>query len=462
MDFLMNDTISAISTPPGEGGIGIVRISGDDALEIAKKIFRGAGGNKAKIEPRKVHYGYIFNPDTGERVDEVLLTYMKSPRSYTTQDVVEINCHGGPVILKQVLDLAVSSGARIAEPGEFTKRAFLGGRIDLAQAEAVMDMIRARTDESRRVAFSQLKGELSSGINRLRDDVIEFLVQLEARIDFCEDDIPPLDPGYKMNQVDLVLEEVNRILENFEMGKIYREGIRASIVGPPNVGKSTLLNTLLGEERAIVTHIPGTTRDRIEETVNFRGVPLVLTDTAGLRKTGDLVESIGIEKTMESMKEADLVLLVLDASQEKIGELTGIMDFLDPKKTLIIMNKTDLGRNYKKQFLLGYLSHDRIAEVSLLEKQGIEQMEERILSIVFGGKVGSPADVILSNARHKDALRRTSGFLHEAKRSIENGMSDDFITIDLQGALDSLGEIVGKVSVDSLLDRIFSNFCIGK
>lgn len=462
MDFLMNDTISAISTPPGEGGIGIVRISGDDALEIAKKIFRGAGGNKAKIEPRKVHYGYIFNPDTGERVDEVLLTYMKSPRSYTTQDVVEINCHGGPVILKQVLDLAVSSGARIAEPGEFTKRAFLGGRIDLAQAEAVMDMIRARTDESRRVAFSQLKGELSSGINRLRDDVIEFLVQLEARIDFCEDDIPPLDPGYKMNQVDLVLEEVNRILENFEMGKIYREGIRASIVGPPNVGKSTLLNTLLGEERAIVTHIPGTTRDRIEETVNFRGVPLVLTDTAGLRKTGDLVESIGIEKTMESMKEADLVLLVLDASQEKIGELTGIMDFLDPKKTLIIMNKTDLGRNYKKQFLLGYLSHERIAEVSLLEKQGIEQMEERILSIVFGGKVGSPADVILSNARHKDALRRTSGFLHEAKRSIENGMSDDFITIDLQGALDSLGEIVGKVSVDSLLDRIFSNFCIGK
>ncbi|MCD4785399.1 MAG: tRNA uridine-5-carboxymethylaminomethyl(34) synthesis GTPase MnmE [Candidatus Eremiobacteraeota bacterium] len=462
MDFLMNDTIAAISTPPGEGGIGIVRISGDDVLEIVEKIFRGPAGNKAKVEPRKVHYGHILNPDTDERVDEVLLTYMKSPRSYTTQDVVEINCHGGPVILKEVLDLAVSSGARIAEPGEFTKRAFLGGRIDLTQAEAVMDIIRARTDESRRVAFSQLKGELSFRINKLMDDVIDFLIQLEARIDFCEDDIPSLDPGYKMKQVDLVLGEVNRILKNFEMGKIYREGIRASIVGPSNAGKSTLLNTLLGEERAIVTNIPGTTRDRIEETVNLRGVPLVLIDTAGLRKTGDPVESIGIEKTMESIKDADFVLLVLDASQEKMGELTGIMDFLDPKKTLVIMNKTDLGCNYKRQFLLGYLSHERIVEVSLLEKQGIEQMEERILSFVFGGNIGSPADVILSNARHKDALRRTSGFLQEARKSIESGMSDDFITIDLQGALDSLGEIVGKVSVDSLLDRIFSNFCIGK
>jgi len=458
----MNDTISAISTPPGEGGIGIVRISGDNALKMAKKIFRGVGGKKTEIEPRKVHYGHIFNPDTGERIDEVLLTYMKSPRSYTTQDVIEINCHGGPVVLKQVLELTISHGARIAEPGEFTRRAFLGGRIDLAQAEAVMDIIRARTEESSRVAFSQLRGELSSRINRLRDDIIDFLIQLEARIDFCEDDIPPLEPDYKIKQVDLVLDEVNRILKNFETGRIYREGIKASIVGPPNVGKSTLLNTLLGEERAIVTHIPGTTRDRIEETVNLRGVPLVLTDTAGLRKTGDLVESIGIGKTMESIKEADLVLLVLDASQKKMGDLTGIMDFLDPKKTLVIMNKTDLGCNYEKQFLPGYLPHERIVEVSLLKKNGIEEMEDRILSLVFGGNIGSPADVILSNARHKDALQRTSEFLKEAKNSIENNMSDDFITIDLQASLDCLGEIVGKVSVDNLLDRIFSNFCIGK
>ncbi len=462
MDFLMEDTITAISTPPGEGGIGIIRVSGKKSLEIVGEIFKSPGNIPVEITPRKVHYGYIVDPETSDRIDEVIVTFMKAPRSYTTQDVIEINCHGGPVVLKKVLDLVISCGARIAEPGEFTKRAFLGGRIDLAQAEAVMDMIRARTDESRRVAFSQLKGELSHLINQLREDLIEFLIQLEARIDFCEDDIAPLDPGFKLEQVDKIQEEIKRILENFEKGKIYREGIRASIIGPPNVGKSTLMNTLLGEERAIVTHIPGTTRDRIEETINLKGVPLILIDTAGLRKSDDLVESIGMEKTRESMKEADLILFMLDASEDNEENLMEILNFPDPEKSLLIMNKVDLGKNYPRKLIEGYFPADRIAEVSLKDRKNLEMLEEKIVNMVFSGKAGSAADVILSNARHRDALKRTARHLDNARNSIMENMPDDFITIDLKSALDSLGEIVGKVTVDDLLERIFSSFCIGK
>ena len=462
MDFLMEDTIAAISTPPGEGGIGIIRISGNKSLGIVNKIFKSPGNTPVEISPRKVHYGYIVDPETGDRIDEVIVTFMQAPRSYTTQDVIEINCHGGPVVLKKVLDLAITGGARIAEPGEFTKRAFLGGRIDLAQAEAVMDMIRARTDESRRVAFSQLKGELSLLINQLREDLIDFLIQLEARIDFCEDDIAPLDPGFKLGQVDKIQEEITRILKNFEKGKIYREGIKASIVGPPNVGKSTLMNTLLGEERAIVTHIPGTTRDRIEETINLRGVPLILIDTAGLRKSDDLVESIGMEKTRESIRDADLILFMLDASVDNEENLSEILNFPDPQKSLLIMNKIDLGRNYPRKLIEGYFPADRIAEVSLKDRKNIEKLEEKIVNMVFNGKAGSAADVILSNARHRDALRRTALHLSNARKSISENMPDDFITIDLKSALDALGEIIGKVTVDDLLDRIFSNFCIGK
>ena len=462
MDFLMEDTIAAISTPPGEGGIGIIRISGSDAVEITGRIFCGPGDKPVKLKPRQVHYGHIVDVKSGEKIDEVIVSFMKAPRSYTTQDVVEINCHGGPIILKKVLDLVLNKGARIAEPGEFTKRAFMGGRIDLAQAEAVMDMIKARTDESRRVAFSQLKGELSRLINKLREDLVNFLIQLEARIDFCEDDIPPLDSQFKLKQVDVVLGEVNEILNNFEKGRIYREGIRTCIAGPPNVGKSTLMNTLLGEDRAIVTHIPGTTRDRIEETLNLKGIPLVLTDTAGLRKSDDIVESIGMKKTYESVREADLILFMMDASVDDAEIFSGILDYLNPDRTLVVVNKIDLGNNYPRKFIEGYFPGSRIVEVSLLERNNIQTLEDKIIGMVFDGKTGSASDVILSNARHRDALRRTAEHLEEVRNSISMDMPDDFITIDLKAALDSLGEIVGKVTAEDLLDRIFSSFCIGK
>lgn len=458
----MEDTIAAISTPPGEGGIGIVRVSGDLAVKIASKIFRGPGGKKVKIVPRKVHYGEIVDPRTKKLVDEVLLTYMKAPRSYTTQDVIEINCHGGPMVLKTVLDLTLSLGARVAEPGEFTKRAFFGGRIDLAQAESVMDVIRAKTDQARQVALNQLRGKLSGEIDRVRDEIIDFMLQLEVRIDFCEDDVPPLEENYKRERIEGILADIEKILENFKKGKIYREGIRACIIGPPNVGKSTLLNTLLGEERAIVTPEPGTTRDRIEETVNLGGVPLVLIDTAGIRKSSQMVESIGIQKSIEAARDSQLVFLILDASREEIPDRAEVMGSLVPEKTLVIMNKIDLGTRYSREFIHGFFPENRIIEVSLKEKVNLEKIEKAALDMIFGGKSGSPAEVILSNARHRQALVKTKQYLNKAKNSIENNMADDFITIDLKYAIDTLGEITGKVVYEDLLDRVFENFCIGK
>lgn len=467
MDLFSQDTITAISTPAGEGGIGIIRISGKKAKTLTESIFINAHGSSIKLCHKKVHYGYIFNPDSGEKIDEVLVTFMKSPNSYTTEDVAEINCHGGLIVLKRVLNLIVAMGARIAEPGEFTRRAFLGGRIDLAQAEAVMDLIRAKTDEARKVAYSQLKGELSDYINRLREHLIDFLVQLEARIDFCEDDISPMDPHFKKTQVNLVLNDVEGILETFDQGRIYREGVKVCIAGPPNAGKSTLLNTLLKEERAIVTPIPGTTRDKIEETINLKGVPLILTDTAGLRESGDLVESLGIEITKEAVADADLVLFMLDASEkddsiENEKRMADIFKDIPLQKTLLILNKIDLGVNIDMTNIKKYLPSERIIELSLLKKENLQKLEDSLLNMIFSGNSSSPAKIILSNARHENSLIKTALFLKKAKKSIDAGMPDDFITIDLKAALNALGEITGMVSAEDLLDRIFSQFCIGK
>ncbi len=458
----MEDTIAAISTPPGEGGIGIVRISGDNALKIAYTIFRSSKGKKVKIVPRKVHFGYIVDPETSEKIDEVILTYMKAPKSYTTQDVIEINCHGGPLILKRVLDLVLNYGSRLAEPGEFTKRAFLGGRIDLAQAEAVMDLIRSRTDDARKVAMSQMKGELSSKINQLRENLIDFMLQLEVRIDFCEDDIPPLEDSFKINKVEEILSEIDKILSTFNVGKIYREGLKACIVGPPNAGKSTLMNTLLGEDRAIVTPIPGTTRDRIEESINIDGVPVVLIDTAGIRKSDDPVEAIGVKKTIEAVEKADIVLLVLDASQEEMPPLADFISILHPEKTIVLMNKIDLEVKLPKQFIKGFFEANKIIEVSLLQRTNIDALKKAIVNMALEGKSYSPSQVILTNVRHRKALEKTKEHLLLAKKSIEEGMPDDFITIDLKSALDSLSEITGKVFYEDLMNRVFNNFCIGK
>jgi tRNA modification GTPase len=462
MDILMQDTIAAISTPPGEGGVGIVRISGEKASKIARDIIRSKKNGKIRFEPRKAHFGAVVDPETSQIIDEVLVIYMPTPNSYTTQDVVEINCHGGPVILKRVLDLVISRGARPAEPGEFTKRAFLGGRLDLTQAEAVMDLIRARTDQASMVAMFQLKGVLSERINQLRENLINFMLDLEVRIDFCEDDVSPLQSNYKEKKITEVLDSVRMILADFEKGKIYREGIRACIIGPPNAGKSTLLNTLTGEDRAIVTAIPGTTRDRIEETINLRGIPVVIIDTAGLRESDDPVESIGIRKTKEAYESADLILLVIDASSDEEFDISGIISTVGSKKILVILNKIDIDNRYSEGTLSKSFSGLRNVEVSLKDGVNLDNLENSIFDMISHGNMISPSDIVLCNSRHRDALKRAETHLENAGSSIARGMPDDFITIDLNAALDALGDIVGKVVYEDLMDRVFSQFCIGK
>jgi tRNA modification GTPase len=462
MDILMQDTIAAVSTPPGEGGVGIVRISGDKALKIASEIIRTKNNKTIRFQSRKAHFGLVMDPETSQVIDEVLVIYMPAPNSYTTQDVVEVNCHGGPVVLKRVLNLVISCGARPAEPGEFTKRAFLGGRLDLTQAEAVMDLIKARTDQAGMVAMSQLKGVLSERINHLREDLINFMLDLEVRIDFCEDDVSPLDENYKENKISDVLKSISRILADFEKGKIYRDGIRACIIGPPNAGKSTLLNTLTGEDRAIVTPIPGTTRDRIEETINLRGIPVVIIDTAGLRESDDPVESIGIQKTKEAYENADLILLVIDASSDEKFDISEITRTTGKQKILVVLNKIDIDNRFSGEASGEFFEGLNYVEVSLKEGTNIDNLEKSIIDMISQGNLAPPSDIILCNSRHRDALQRAESHLENARFSVQQGMPDDFITIDLNAALDALGDIVGKVAYEELMDRVFSQFCIGK
>ncbi len=458
----MKDTITAVSTPPGEGGIGIVRISGPDSVRIASAILRDSKGRPMALTHRRVHYGSVHHPTTGSLIDQVIVAFMKSPHSYTTQDVVEINCHGAPIILHRVMEALTELGVRTARPGEFTQRAFLGGRLDLAQAEGVMDLIRSRTDEARRMAMDQLKGELSRRINNLRDDLMDFLIQLEVRMDFCEEDISPLSGDYKLQKISKIKGQVDELLATFSRGRIYREGLRACILGAPNAGKSTLFNTLLKSERAIVTDIPGTTRDRIEETVNFRGVPLILMDTAGLHHSRDPVESLGIEITRQTARQAGLILLVIDASDPRLDECAEFLSGLDEKKILIVLNKIDLGNACSENRLYGLFPGRPVVEVSLLEGTNLESLTEALGSIILEGNSPEASDVILTNARHREALLRTRQALVSAEESIRNGMADDFITIDLSSALNALGEITGKVLHQDLMERVFENFCIGK
>lgn len=507
MDLLMNDTIAAISTPPGLGGIGIVRLSGSLAYEIASRIFTSHNGRKIKIKPRIVHIGLVIDPATGLRVDEVVVTFMPAPRSYTTQDVIEINCHGGPTVLRKVLEIVISLGARPAQPGEFTKRAFLGGRLDLTQAEAVMDLISSKTEKARQLAMTQLSGGLSQRINALRDDLLNFLLELEVRMDFADDEIPPLEDDFRENRLQSIIDGLKKILAEYDKGRVYREGVRVCIIGPPNVGKSTLLNTLLGEDRAIVTHIPGTTRDWIEETISLEGIPLVLVDTAGIRESDDPVESMGIKRSLDAAQAADLIFLILDASKPEIplpfaGSAVNKRDAystdsdeafflkINCPKSLIIMNKIDLGLAYEKDKLQEIFTKSPIVEVSLLKGENVEELKSAALGLIMGSEeeachselvsgsnmrsdleipkqvrddvIGCGQETILSNARHKDALNKAANHLESALGAIKNKTADDFVTIDLNAALDSLGEITGKVVYEDLLDRIFNNFCIGK
>lgn len=458
-----DDTIAAISTPLGEGGIGIVRVSGKDALQIADKIF--VGSRKKSLEELPSHslnYGRIIDPDSGQVIDEVLLSVMRAPRTYTREDIVEINCHGGIVPTKRVLELVLEKGARLAEPGEFTKRAFLNGRIDLSQAEAVMDLIRAQTDMGLAVAVNQLEGGLSKRVNSIRDILLEVLAHIEASIDFPEEDIEEMSIEEIKTRIVNAVKEIDKLLDTANTGKIIKEGLKTVIIGKPNVGKSSLLNALLQEKRAIVADIPGTTRDIIEEVINIKGIPLKIVDTAGIRETEDIVEKIGVERSREFFAKADLVLLVLDAADELTKEDIMIMELIGEKKTIILINKTDLPQKLDEERVMNMVGDKPVLKISVKENLGIEDLKDTITQIFFKGKLKSRDNTMITNIRHRDALKKAKENLVDAIKTIDAGMPLDCISIDIKEAWNRIGEITGETVKEDILNEIFRRFCIGK
>ena len=455
---MLFDTIAAISTPRGEGGIGIIRISGDKSFEILDKIFNTKNPNR-DLGFYKFNYGFIH--DNGKIVDEVMAVRMKAPKTYTCEDVVEINCHGGHLISEKVLELVLKNGARHAEQGEFTKRAFMNGRIDLSQAEAVMDIIQGKTEKSISLSLEQLRGDLRDKIGSFKKALLDVTAHVNVVLDYPEEGIDDPLPSNLRKNLENVYAEADRLISSYDKGKKIKEGIKTVIAGKPNVGKSTLLNSLLKEERAIVTHIPGTTRDIIEEIINIKGIPLVLTDTAGIRKTEDIVENIGVEKSKKFIENADLVLLVLDASRELESEDRDVIEEIqnNNKKTIVLLNKIDLERKIE----LDEFRLENILEISAKDNIGIEDMEERIYSYIVEEKVEDSSEkLIITNIRHKTALEKTKDAIRNIFETIDAGMPMDLISVDLKEALDSLSEITGEISSEDILDHVFGNFCVGK
>ncbi|HXG23327.1 MAG TPA: tRNA uridine-5-carboxymethylaminomethyl(34) synthesis GTPase MnmE [Chthonomonadales bacterium] len=461
----LHDTIAAIATPPGEGGIGIVRISGPVAFSIADRLFATRAGAPSSLPSHTIHYGLIRDPETGEHIDDALLLPFRKPRSYTGEDVVEFSCHGGPVTLGRVLTLALRAGARLAEPGEFTQRAFLNGRMDLAQAEAVCDQIRARTEAAQRLAMRQREGALSREVARIREDLVGALAAVEVTIDFSEE-VGDLDYAAMAERLAKIRAGVDRLIATAERGRIYREGVRLCIVGRPNVGKSSLLNALLRENRAIVTPIAGTTRDVIEETAHVRGIPLIAIDTAGLRETQDLVERIGVERARAAIETASFLLFVLDASTGWTEEDASIAAQITGRRVAWVLNKVDLISLPEIQQIEAitapYRKGSPLVPISAMEGTGLEQLEETIACLLLGGEGIDVEEVIVSNVRHLHALEEARNSLLEAERTTAETLPPDFISIDLRAALDSLGRITGETATEEIIHRIFHDFCIGK
>lgn len=454
------DTIVAVATALGNSGINIIRISGDEALNIASNIFVNKENNKVKqFKNRYLTYGSIVD-NNNKVIDEVLLTYMKKPNTFTREDVVEINCHGGIISAKKILDLILTYNCRIAERGEFTKRAFLNGRIDLAQAEAVIDIINSKTESSHEISVNQMEGRLSKQINELIDIIIDLLANIEVNIDFPEYDEDNVTIEKIKNCSLNMLEKIEKLINTSNTGKIYKDGIKTIIVGKPNVGKSSLMNFLLNENRAIVTEIPGTTRDTIEEYVNINGVPLNIIDTAGIRHTNDEVEKIGVEKAISKIDEADLVLMVLDSSRELENEDREILKYIKNKKVIYIKNKTDLNEKLNLNEY-EYIKNNLIS-ISVVKSKGLEEIISKIQQMFFEGKIDTKNDLIINNARHKNLLINAAKNLNDVLKSIDDDMPLDFIEIDLKSCMENLGLIVGKSVSDDLVNKIFSDFCIGK
>jgi len=468
--YSLDDTIAAIATSLGESGIGIVRISGKDTLKIADRIFVSKiGKSPSQFKTYTIHYGWVVEDAAGikkdllapkEFIDEAILTVMRAPYSYTRQDVVEINCHGGPVPLRKTLELVLKYGARLAEPGEFTKRAFLNGRIDLTQAEAVLEIVRAKTEASLRLGTNRLKGLLSKEFLKLREEILNILVLLEANIDFPEEEIGSLDKEKINKRINELIEKTDKLLKTYNYGRIFSEGIKVVICGKPNVGKSSLLNALLKEERAIVTPIPGTTRDTLEEMIDIRGIPIRIVDTAGIIEPKDLVEKEAIKRAKRYIKEADLIILVFDGSKKLSQEDIFLIKKLKKKLVLPVINKIDLKQKIERKIIEKYFS--QILEISAKRIQNIDKLEEKIESFVYNKKIElAPPEVVIT-LRQKEVLEKIRNYLKEAKNSLENNLSIEFVSQDLKEGLNYLDQLLGKSFNEHLLDKIFSQFCIGK
>lgn len=459
----LDDTIAAIATPLGEGGLAVIRISGVRALAVADRAFTPVGKNSRKpstADSHTIHYGKVLR--AGKQVDEVLCAVMRGPRTFTREDVVEITCHGGILATKTVLDRVLECGARLALPGEFTQRAFLNGRLDLAQAEAVADLIHSRTELALTAANEQLAGKLSQRINQLRDELMLTLAHIEAHIDFPEEDIAPDTRAALEGRMERGIEFMTELLRTANEGQILRRGIRAAIIGRPNAGKSSLLNQLLGHERAIVSHIAGTTRDTIEETANVRGIPVVFIDTAGLREAKDEIESEGIRRSRESLAKAELILHVLDASEPLHDEDEKLLAEFAAKKRILVRNKMDLPIKLTSDLRPQTSDFLPVIEVCSKTGAGLEQLKDAIKSLVWSGNITAEMAQVTINSRHQDALRRASESVRLALDALRADASLEFVALDLRQGISAVGEIVGKTTTEDLLDSIFSQFCLGK
>lgn len=456
----LNDTIAAISTAIGEAGIAIVRMSGDDSINIIDKIFVSASGTKmAEAENRKFLYGHICDGD--KKIDEVLVIKMKGPHSYTAEDIVEIHCHGGVVSVKRILNLILSKGARLAEKGEFTKRGFLNGRIDLTQAEAVIDLIKAKTDISFDLGLNQLGGALSEVLNKLKDELVSMQALIVANIDFPDEDIEDAAYNDLLDRSNKILDKMDKLLENSKNSRLLRDGINTVILGKPNVGKSSLLNGLLKYDRAIVTDIAGTTRDVIEDYINLDGVLLKISDTAGIRETEDEVEKIGVNIAREKLKDADLVIAIFDLSRDFDQDDKEILKLIENKKHIIILNKDDLEQKISDDEIEKYFKDDYL-RLSVMENESVMKVEKLIIDLFFDGELQISSDTVLSNLRHINALREAKKELLEVNESLNKRVFLDLIEVDLENVIAHISEITGTITTEDILDRVFSEFCIGK